>query len=204
MSVTSKTQIANLALVRIGAKRITDLADQESKGARVCNEVFDQIMEEVIRSGNWNCLKARATLSVNTDAPEFGWTYSYALPTDCAKMVKLNGSAYDSEPGDPFEVEGVNLFTDADYAQIKYIKLDFAVAKWDALLIGACVTRLAAEIAAAMRSDGLEISQGLMAEYENIRLPKARIKSGNERKKLRYNPASESRFLSARRFSTNG
>jgi hypothetical protein len=82
--------------------------------------------------------------------------------------------------------------------------MDLTVALWDALLIGAAATRLAAEIVTAVRSDGMDLSQRLMAEYEQVWLPKARIKDGNERKKTRYDPASESRFVKSRRFSTNG
>jgi hypothetical protein len=203
MPVTSKTEIANLALVRIGAQRISDLTDPGSKNARVCNEVFDQVMEEVIRSAEWNCLKDRANLPQGAD-PAFGWDHSYVLPTDCARVIKVNGTRGDSDPGDDYEIEGRAILCNADEAKIQYVKLDLTVAKWDALLIGAAATRLAAEIATNVRSDGMDLSSRLMAEYEQVRLPKARVKDGNERKKTRYDPASESRFVQSRRFSTNG
>jgi hypothetical protein len=203
MSVTSKTQIANKALVKIGAKRITDLADDSNTNARTCNEVFDQIAEEVIRSGEWNCLKARANLPQAT-TPEFGWDYAYTMPEDCARVIKINGTYNDAEPGDTYEVEGRLILTNAESAKVQYVKLDLTVAKWDALLIAAVATRLASEIVTALRADDGQASQRLLAEYEQVHLPKARVKDGNERKRIRRNPADESRFVQSRRFSTNG
>ncbi len=203
MPVTSKTQIANKALVKIGAKRITDLADNSNTNARTCNEVFDQIAEEVIRSGEWNCLKTRAVLP-QTTTPEFGWEFAYLLPEDCARVIKLNGTYNDAEPGDTYEIEGRSLLTNADEGKIQYVKLEFNVAQWDALLIAAVATRLASEIVTALRVDDGQASQKLLAEYEQVHLPRARVKDGNERKKIRRNPADESRFVQSRRYSTNG
>jgi len=203
-ATTSKTTIANLALMRVGGSRITSMDDVASKNARICKAAFTSIVAEVIRSGQWNCLKGRTELAQHTTAPAFGWDYSYPLPSDCARIVKVNGTLNDADPGDAFEIEGRSLLTNADIAQVQYIKEDHDTAAWDALLTAAVVCRLAAEIATPIRDDNGDKAHNLMREYRADKLPMAQMKDMAERKPIRRNPAAESRFIQSRISSTNG
>jgi hypothetical protein len=200
----SKTDIANQALGRIGAQRIMDLDDQDSKSARICKNAFEATVREVGRSAEWNCLKDRDTLGRLTTAPKFGWAYQYQLPANFLRMLKLNGTAADNDPGDEFEVEGRKLLTDAEEANITFITYKEDTNEYDALFTNAVVVLLASKIAVPLRQDGAEMSQALLSEYQRVALPQARTKDGAERKRRRYDPASESSFLAARHFSTNG
>lgn len=199
----SKTDIANQALGRIGAQRIMDLDDVDSKSARICKNVFEATVREVGRSAEWNCLKKRARIGRLTDAPEFGWAYQYQLPADFLRMVKLNGTRADNDPGDEWEVEGRKLLTDAEEAKIQFIGYKDDPNEYDALFTNAVVVLLASKIAVPLRQDGGDMANALLSEYQRIALPQARTKDGGERKRRRYDPASESTFLAARRFSTN-
>jgi len=66
------------------------------------------------------------------------------------------------------------------------------------------VTLLASKLAVPLRQDGAQMAQALFSEYERVKLPKARVKDGGERKRRRINPAEESRWVGARFGSTNG
>jgi hypothetical protein len=201
----SRTDIANAALGRVGAKPIMDLDDPDSLTARICKLVFDPTIEEVGRSAEWNCLKDRADLAQLSETPAFGWAYQYQLPTGCLKLVKLNGTASDADPSDEYEIEGKKILTDAETAKIQYIKFTTDTNQYDSLFIDAVVVLLAAKIAIPIRGGGFaEMTAALKSEYEQVALPKARKRDAAERKRVRYNPASESRFIRARRFSTNG
>jgi hypothetical protein len=77
--VTSVVAIINNALNIIGASNITDLGEN-SKTARVMNQMYESIRDDVFRAHPWNCLIRRATLAQSVTAPEFDYAYQYALP----------------------------------------------------------------------------------------------------------------------------
>jgi hypothetical protein len=199
----SKTDIANMALGRVGAQRIMDLNDDSSKSARVVRDFFEASVREVSRLAEWQCLKQRATLTRLAQAPEFGWTYAYQLPVEFIRLVKLNGVDYRGQPGDDHEVEGRTLLTDHEEAKIEFIAYKEETADYDPLFVKAIVAKLAAEIAVPIRQDE-GLAARLMQEFEQIALPKARVKSSGERKLKRFDPTAECSFTQARFNSTNG
>jgi len=200
----SQTDIANQALVRIGERVIMDINDSTAVTARKCKVVFEQSVREIGASHAWNGLKDRATLALLATAPAFGWDCQYQLPTNYLRLVKLNGvDVNNDEPGDFCEIEGTKLLTDETTAQIQYVKYSADTALYAPLFIKALVTLLASKLALTIRQDEA-MASNLLGTYEQVDLPKARMKDSSEGKRRRYNPASESRFVAARRFSTNG
>lgn len=197
----SQTDICNQALVRIGAKRISNIGDDD-KGARICSEVYDSTVREVSRCGQWNCLIKRVELAQLTEAPAFEWDYQYQLPADFISMVQLNGIVYHGQPQDDWEIEGKRLLTDATTAQVRYVAIVDDVSQWDPLFCDAVVVLLASKIAVPMRQDE-SMAVSLRNEYERITLSRARQRDGNEKKRRRYRPMDESTFIAARSHSTN-
>lgn len=201
----SKTDIANQALGRVGAAAIMSLDDQDNKSAREVKLVFEQSVRELGRTSEWNCLKARANLAQLTDSPAFGWSYAYQLPADFIRLVKLNGTDGDDYPGDEYEIEGLSLLTDEAEAKIQYIAYREDTNVYDPLFVDALVVLIASKIAVPLRGgDYTEMAAGLRREYETVTLPRARQKDASERKRRRYDPTSESRWLWSRFSSTNG
>jgi hypothetical protein len=199
----SKTDIANMALHRVGAQRIMDLDDADSKSARVLRDFFEPAIREVGRLAEWQCLKDRAELAQLATAPAFGWDYAYQLPVAFLRLVKLNGVDYRGEPSDDHEIEGRTLLTDETEAKIEFIAYKEDTADYDPLFVKAIVAKLAAEIAVPLRQDEA-LAARLMGEFEQIALPKARTKSSGERKGKRFDPTAECSFVSSRFGSTNG
>ena len=64
----SVVEISNNALNAIGATNITSM-DENSKAARVINQVYANVRNEVFRAHPWNCLIKRATLAQDASAP---------------------------------------------------------------------------------------------------------------------------------------
>ena len=58
----SQTNIANLALAKMGGQPIANIADTNSANAIACNNAWEQAVREVGRSHDWNCIKARDSL----------------------------------------------------------------------------------------------------------------------------------------------
>ena len=201
--MTSTVDIANYALNIIGASNISAL-DENSKVGRLINQRYESVRDAVFRSHPWNCLIRRAELGQETDAPVFGYSKQYALPTNpfCLRVLEFsNGSLsypqdnITSNTGGPvFVIEGRKLLTDEDTARIKYIARVTDPQQYDALLIDALSARLASEIAYAA-TGSTSVSQLADALYRD-KLREARFVDATEGapQKLEASDFIESRF----------
>jgi hypothetical protein len=201
--MTSTVDIANYALNIIGASNISAL-DENSKVGRLINQRYESVRDAVFRSHPWNCLIRRAELGQEIDAPVFGYSKQYALPTNpfCLRVLEFsNGSLsypqdnMTSNTGGPvFVIEGRKLLTDEDTARIKYIARVTDPQQYDALLIDALSARLASEIAYAA-TGSTSVSQLADALYRD-KLREARFVDATEGapQKLEASDFIESRF----------
>jgi hypothetical protein len=98
MSTTAFTALSNVALIRIGAQAISDLADGSSNALTI-NAVFDYVLEEVLQARDWKFAKIRAKLTRGdlltpaVDSPIYGYQYAYPLPDDFLRLVKPRATA---------------------------------------------------------------------------------------------------------------
>jgi len=154
--VQAEVDICNMALARIGSKRVTlaqVTADTDTR-AQLCNLLYEQARDALLRSHWWRFAGARATLVAAT-APAFQWTYAWTLPSDFLRMkywwddndTRKEVSLYS------YELEGNEMFTDETPVKIKYIKQVTAVADFDALFIEVLVLILAKKFATAIAQD---------------------------------------------------
>ena len=104
-------QLCNLALARLGEARVYDLTEDQFVAVQ-CARQFPLAAEEVLRSHRWNFASARVALSRLAEAPAFGFKYAYALPTDCLRVLEVNGVSGAGEPGAECEIECRALLTD--------------------------------------------------------------------------------------------
>lgn len=139
---TDAVEICNSALVKIGAARITSLSDN-TKEAKLCNQIYTPMLKEVLRAHPWNFAKKRATLSVDVTAPNWGYSARFAIPADCLRILKTQ------YPDDEWVQESGYILTN-DYAadlKILYVMLVTDTTKFDANFDEAFATRLAHELA---------------------------------------------------------
>jgi hypothetical protein len=194
----SKTDICNNAIGRIGAQRIMDIDDQDSKSARICKNAYEINLRELLRLAPWNFAKDRGQLAELTTPPAFGWAKQFQLPTDFIRLVQFNDlEAWQDDPSDFFEIEGRKLMTDEETARIEYIKFVDDPNQYDALFTKALVVLLASEIAVPIRQDET-LAGKLLAEFTQLKLPSARKTDANEKKRRRYDAARESDFVNSR------
>jgi hypothetical protein len=200
--MASKTDIANQALTRVGAKTIMDLDDETSSNARTVKNVFELSVRQLARSHPWNCLKARANLAQLSTGPAFEYEYRYRLPTNCVRLVDFNG-VYVWDRYEGFTIEGRDLLTNSSEAKITFIRYEEDPTVYDPMLIEALVILIASKVAIPIRQDE-SLSRSYKEEYERIALPEARRVNGVEQNKIRVRQEEGSRWLKARRYSTNG
>ena len=174
----SVVDICNEAMDLLGAATITALTEN-SKEARLCNRRFETVRDAVLRSHPWNTAIRRASLARDTDAPAFGFTYQYTLPTDpyCLRVLSFWNSNVDSEVAAydsqvMFKIEGRKVLSNEGTCKITYLARVTDTEEYDSLLSNTIAHKLAAETAYAI-TGSTSVSQAMQQLYE-VRLREAR------------------------------
>ncbi|PDT71736.1 hypothetical protein CO683_00830 [Bradyrhizobium ottawaense] len=111
--MATETELVNAALRKGGgAKRILDMTDSVGS-AGIAADVLAFERDELLRSGVWNFAVTRIQLGQMAAEPVFGWTYAYALPSDCERVVSVHDNA-DGTGAVPYKIESV-LQVDGSY-----------------------------------------------------------------------------------------
>jgi len=153
----STTSVCNMALARLGAKRITDYNDASDTKleAIYCRLFFEQTAKALIRSHWWRFAKDRVQLSQDPTAPSFQWDHAYLLPNDFLRSVMVwDGS--DNPTGESeydHELEGLKLLTDEDEVYLKYIRWVSDTGAWDPLFTEVYVLTLAKKLVIPLSQD---------------------------------------------------
>lgn len=196
----SKIEICNHALLKIGADTIASLDinqnDTEAvvQSAKLCNVLFDQSLEEVLRTYKWNSALKRSQLSRLVETPAFKFKYKYQLPNDCVRVMNVydQKDAYDDRT--QWVVEGRTILCDYDEVYLCYVSRPQDVSQLDAFLTRAVIQNLAIKLSVPMQLDQV-MQNNLIQEYEQVVLPAARSVDTLENK---YWEMEESDFILSR------
>lgn len=151
--MASTIEVANRALTKLGAARITALSD-DNKQARAINSCYDVLLDAELRLNRWTFALKRVELPADADAPLYGFEYSYTLPADFLRLDLINdmypdvslASYVSADPAD-YQIEGSKILTNYSAPlKVRYGAKISDPAQWDALFIEAFACRLAAEI----------------------------------------------------------
>lgn len=137
----SDTEIANLALQKLGAARITSLAENKPN-ARTINACYTAIRDRELRAYAWGFAKTRASLAADATAPAFGPSNAFVLPADYLRLLKPRDRRVD------WLIENHNgnvavLTYDSAPLEIVYIRRITDPTKFDALFSEALACKLA-------------------------------------------------------------
>jgi hypothetical protein len=176
--MASVVNICNSALNLIGASTISALTE-DTKNARLCNQRYEPVRNRVFRSHNWNCLIKRVQLAQNSTAPVIEYSYAYALPSDCLRVLKIHNATTDSVASNlDYKIEGKNIVTDETTVYVVYIALDTDPNNYDAYLREAISHQLAADICYAITNNAT-LANNYMARADE-RLREARFIDATE------------------------
>jgi len=196
----TKIEICNHALLKIGADTIASLDinqnDQEAvvQSAKFCKLLFNQALEEVLRTYRWNSALKRSKLVRLVETPAFKFKYKYQLPSDCVRVVSVydDKEAYDDRT--EWVVESNTILCDYDKVYLCYVSLVEDVNTLDAFLTQAIIQNLAIKLSVPMQLDQV-MQNNLIKEYNEVILPQARSVDTLENK---YWEMEESDFLLSR------
>lgn len=145
------TTVCNMALARLGGKRINDYGDSTDTKVEAiyCRLFYEQTAKALIRSHLWRFAQARASLSQNATSPAFEYTYAYDLPNNFLRhLILYDGS--DMPLGNTYysySLEGKQLLCDIDTPlYLRYIKWVPSEADWDTLFVEVLVLQLARKL----------------------------------------------------------
>lgn len=176
--MSSKTEICNLALQKLGATKIISLSEELTSGRKEaveCDLAYDPMRRAVIRANPWNCHQKRASLAASSTAPVWGFDNAYPLPTDCLRVNEVNVSR-----GVPWKVEAREIVADWEgELQILYNFDNEDATLFDDLFIEALSTRLAYQICEAITQSNTK-KDALWSEYIDLTMPMAAKVDGQE------------------------
>lgn len=156
---SSVAEICNVALQMVGARRITSL-NEDSVEARLCLDFYDTVRDELLRSHPWKfAIKRVALAEVANEEPLFGFDNYFQLPTDCLRVLKVEG-----DESFPWTVEGTYLLTDDDTATIKYVAKITQVGMFDSCFTQALALKLAYKLSFPL-VQSTSLRTALQAEY---------------------------------------
>ena len=177
--MASVVDICNSALNLLGASTISALTD-DSKNARLCNQRYEPIRNRVFRSHAWNCLHKRVQLAQNSTAPVVEYSYAYALPSDCLRVLKVHNGTTDSiASAMDYKLEGRNIVTDEGTIYLIYIALITDPNEYDVYLQESISHQLSADIAYAVTNNAT-LAKNYM-ERADERLREARFIDATEK-----------------------
>ena len=176
--MASVVDICNSSLNLLGASTISALTE-DTKNARLCNQRYEPVRNRVFRSHNWNCLVKRVELAQNSTAPVMEYSYAYALPSDCLRVLRIyNGTTNSIESDLEYKIEGKNVITNQTTVWLVYTSLDTDPNNYDAYLRESISHQLGADLAYAITNNAT-LAKNLMARADE-RLREARFIDSTE------------------------
>jgi hypothetical protein len=167
--MASVVDMCNSALNLLGASTISALTD-DSKNARLCNQRYEPVRNRVFRSHAWNCLHKRVQLAQNSTAPVVEYSYAYALPSDCLRVLKVHNGTTDSIASDiDYKLEGRNIVTNEGTVYIIYIAIDTDPNNYDTYLQESIAHQLAADLAYAVTNNATLADKYMVRADERLR-----------------------------------
>lgn len=168
---SSTTDIANRALTKLGEARLLSLTDDTNAG-RVMNSMFAQVRDAELRRNRWNFALKRASIPALSTAPDWGYIYTYPLPSDYLSLVQV-GEYYIrplTKAKGPWHVEGTDsgsaILTDLQSPlKIRYVRRVENSGMFDPLFVEALACKLAFEACEAVTQSGAK-KQSASEEYK--------------------------------------
>lgn len=106
MALTAVEELYNLALGFVGEHEVTEGATTE-KQYELCSRYYALARDETLALHPWNeAVVQDMVLQETTAYPLFDYSYKYALPSDCLRVLSIG------ETNDDWEVQGEYIVTD--------------------------------------------------------------------------------------------
>lgn len=158
--MASDVEIANAALIKLGAGRITSLND-DVNNARVLNARYEAVRDAELRRRKWRFSLRRTSVAALSTAPSFGFLYQYQVPDGFLRLVQIGEYDLSTDltdnrraPEGLYSLEGNAILTNLTAPlKIRYIKQITDESAMDVAFREAFASRLAYESANEITDD---------------------------------------------------
>jgi hypothetical protein len=181
----SNVDCCSSALQKLGAASIMALTDN-SREARQCSIAFDSNRRSELRKYRWNFAIKRATLSPDAASPDFDYTYQFALPADCLRVLQPRDAFCD------WVVEGRKILSNqSNVLHLRYIADITDATLWDSAFYDMLAISLAIDMCEALTTSTSKKAT-LDREYDDAR---NEAKKGNSFEQLPADAPDDSFWL---------
>jgi hypothetical protein len=173
--MATEVEIANRALTKLGANRITAL-NENTKEGRTVNSLYEIVLDAELRANNWKFSIVRASVSADVTAPVYGFQRAFSLPSACLRVLSVGEydppvdlSDYVGADNSPYVIEGRKILTDyASPIKIRYIGRQDTPDNFDAAFIEAFACKLAMEMAEPLSASDTKLARAAQQYKEAI------------------------------------
>lgn len=135
----------------------------DGEKSQIANETYKTTRDEILKANAWNfALKQSAALSAAT-APNWEYTNSFELPTDCLRVLEVynvsDARVYDWKVVGYTSTDKLRLMINSTSAEVKYIAQITDTAKFDALFTNCLVYLLASRLAMPLAGQDALVSR---------------------------------------------
>lgn len=179
MTVSSSTDIANLALDILNAGTVNNIENPISPTESLLNRWYDQSRRKVLREHPWNFAIKNAVLAASATRNAFGETV-YPLPSDFVRLCRVIGAEGQIISKNDYRVEGGSIVIQSDGGQLKVVYVyDIAnVNAFDPLFVDILAYEIAISIAYKVTNNNTNIKR--ISELYKMRAALARAIDGQE------------------------
>lgn len=172
----TRTDLTNIALSLIGARRIDDLETSTTVEARSARIHFDLTFRSLLRRHQWSFGTRRHRIpqpdteleDFESDSNEFA--YAFPLPEGFVRLIRLATTDIHN-PVRHYNIEGKFILTDSPAFELVYVSSD-CLDDLDDLFVEAFTLSLASKLAGDVVADpGLK--QSFLQQLEQLQLPAA-------------------------------
>lgn len=203
-SPTSPVEVCNIALDYLGERAdITSIEVPENRNEVILARHYDLTRQNLLREYIWNFARTETTLARTGDG---GLDYAdkFLLPSDCLRVISIGTRDYQIKDFNILGREiyingrGIGSQSSSNALQIRYVKDEKDVTKFDSLFTKILALQLACNV--SYKFSGKKTQTELVNQLLKQELPKATSVNSQEKKPKRID---HSRAIQARTYFSN-
>ncbi len=171
--MATSVSICSNALLMLGAQSINDL-NEDNDRARLANNLYPQLRDELLREHIWNCCIKRTVLAPDAESPQYDYAYQFTLPSDWVRTIAVGDYGYEED----YRTEGRKMLANTNVLKLRYVFANTNEGTWDAALVGVMTKAMVARMAYAI-TQSASLEQLKAQEFE-MALRKARAVDGQD------------------------
>lgn len=172
--MADQISICNMALAEIVAAPIESL-NERSLEARETGRYYNQALNSLLESHPWGFATRRATLAATINARPGEWAFSYAMPTDVARSIKVMSASRiagvqgwwidEALRGDDYAIEDAILYSHLSDPVLAFTTTGITAAAFPAKFVDAFALELASRIVMPIKKSR-EMKSDLLKQAE--------------------------------------